>query len=147
MIENQNEIEIQATAEEVWDILTDFEKYADWNPLFYSAKGKAKVGERVRVSTRTASSEMDFDCAVVTVEPNRELAWRFHVFLAFLFRGEHSFRIEPVSERSIRFVDRESFEGLLVPFRAKYLETDVKAAMIEMGEALKERAETHGDAA
>jgi hypothetical protein len=81
------------------------------------------------------------------VEPNRELAWRFHVFLAFLFRGEHLFRIEPVSERSIRFVDRESFEGLLVPFRAKYLETDVKAAMIEMGEALKERAETRGDAA
>jgi len=144
MIENRNEIEIQATAEEVWDILTDLEKYAEWNPLLYRAEGKAEMGERVKVSTRTASSEMDFDCAVVTVEPNRELAWKFHVILPFLFRGEHVFRIEPVSERSIRFVDRESFEGLLLPLRAKYLETDVKAAMIEMGRALKERAETRG---
>jgi hypothetical protein len=84
---------------------------------------------------------MNLGCTVVRVEPNREFAWLFRVILPFLFRGEHLFRIEPISEQSIKFIDRESFEGLLVPLRAKYLETDVKAAMIEMGKALKERAE------
>jgi len=141
MIENRNEIEIQATAEEVWNILAALEQYAEWNPLLYCAEGKVEVGGRVKVSTKTASSEMDFDCVVVKAEPNREFAWKFHVIHPFLFRGEHSFRIERVSEQSVKFIDRESFEGLLAPFRAKYLKTDVKAAMIEMGKALKEREE------
>jgi hypothetical protein len=109
--------------------------------LLYRAEGKVEVGETVEVSARTASSDMNFSCAVVKAEPNREFAWKFHVILPFLFRGEHSVRIEPISEQRVTFIDRESFQGLLVPLRAKYIETDVKAAMIEMGKALKERAE------
>jgi hypothetical protein len=139
MKENRNEIEIQATPEQVWSILTDLEKYAEWNPLLYS--GDIEVGERVEVSARTASSDMDFSCEIINVEPNRGFAWKFHVIHPLLFRGEHEFRIEPAGEESIKFIDRESFEGLLVPLRAKYLETDVKAAMIDMGKALKERVE------
>ncbi len=63
------------------------------------------------------------------------------MILPFLFRGEHEFRIEPVDEQRVKFIDRESFEGLLVPLRAKYLETDVRTGMIDMAKALKERAE------
>jgi hypothetical protein len=33
--------------------------------------------------------------------------------------------------------------GLLVPLQAKDIESDTKAAMMEMGEALKQRVEQH----
>jgi hypothetical protein len=141
MKENRNEIEIRATAEQVWKVLTDLEKYAEWNPLLYRGVGKIEVGEKVEVAARTATKDMTFLCEVVKVEPYREFAWKFHVIHPFLFRGEHIFRIEPITEQSIRFIDRERFEGILLPMQAKDLETNGLTAMIEMGVALKERLE------
>ncbi len=141
MKENRNEIEIQSTPERVWEVLTDFDKYPEWNPLLCRAEGKLIVGEIVNLAARSASSEMKLLCSVTTVEPNRQFSWKFHVILPFLFRGEHIFKIEPINERKVRFVDREIFHGLLVPFQAKNLETNAKPAMVAMGEALKERVE------
>ena len=141
MKENRNEIEIQASAEDVWNVLTDLEAYAEWNPLLYRAEGRVAVGEKVDLSAKTASNDMNFSCSVTNVEVNREFSWKFHVGLPFLFRGEHIFRIEPIDERSVRFIDREIFNGLLVPLQAKDLETNAKDGMIAMGVALKERVE------
>jgi len=141
MKENRNEIEIQSTPDRVWEILTDLAKYPEWNPLLYRADGKVALGEKVTISAKTASNDRDFDCSVVRVEPNHEFSWKFHVILPFLFRGEHIFTIEPVEDGRTRFIDREIFNGLLVPLQAKDLETNAKVGMIAMGEALKRRAE------
>jgi hypothetical protein len=141
MKENRNEIEIQSTPERVWEILTDFDKYPEWNPLLCSAEGKLAAGEKVNLTARSASNDMNLLCTVTAVEPNRQFSWKFHVILPFLFRGEHIFKIEPINEHKVRFIDREIFHGLLVPLQAKKLEMDSKPAMIAMGKALKERVE------
>ena len=142
MKENRNEIEIQATPERVWEALTDLDKYPEWNPLLCRAEGKLAVGEKVNLTARSASNDMNLLCTVAAVEPKRQFSWKFHVVLPFLFRGEHIFKIEPIDEHKVRFIDREVFRGLLVPLQAKNLETNAKPAMIAMGEALKKRAES-----
>ena len=141
MKENRNEIEIQSTSEKVWEVLTDFDKYPEWNPLLCRAEGKLAVGEKVDLRVRSASNDMNLLCTVTVVEPNRQFSWKFHVVLPFLFRGEHFFKIEPIDEHKVRFIDREVFHGLLVPLQAKNLETNAKPAMLAMGKALKQRAE------
>src|SRR5690348_4162455 len=40
MKENKASITIQASPSDVWSVLTDFDSYHDWNPMFTSAKGK-----------------------------------------------------------------------------------------------------------
>jgi hypothetical protein len=139
MKENRNEIEIHATAEQVWQVLTDLDKYSEWNPLLYLGVGKVETGETVEVSAKTASKDMKFICKVTEVEPYRKFAWKFHVIHPILFRGLHIFQIETIDEHTVRFVDREQFEGLLLPMQAKDLETNGLSAMIEMGEALMKR--------
>lgn len=141
MKENRNEIEIQSTPERVWEVLTDLDKYPEWNPLLCRAEGKLAVGEKVDLRARSGSNDMNLLCTVTAVEPNRQFSWKFHVVLPFLFRGEHIFKIEPIDEHKVRFIDREVFHGLLVPLQAKNLETNAKPAMIAMGKALKERVE------
>ncbi|HUV26815.1 MAG TPA: SRPBCC domain-containing protein [Anaerolineales bacterium] len=141
MKSNHNEIEIQSSPERVWEVLTDFGKYPEWNPLLCRAEGKLAIGEKVNLTTKSASNDMKLLCTVTTVEPNRQFSWKFHVILPFLFRAEHFFTIEPINEHGVRFIDREIFNGLLVPLQAKNLETNAKAAMIAMGEALKKRVE------
>jgi hypothetical protein len=141
MKENRNDVEIQASPEAVWEVLTDLEAYAEWNPQLYRGEGHVALGQIVQVSARTATKDMDFACTVVRVDPHREFAWTFHVIHPLLFRGEHVFRIEPAGEDRVRFIDREMFTGLLVPWQAKDIETNTKAAMVEMGEAPKQRVE------
>jgi hypothetical protein len=145
MKEIRNEIEIQASPETVWKVLTDLKAYAEWNPQAYRGEGQVELGQEVKVSVRSATRDMDLSCKVVRVEPDREFALKFHIIHPFLFRGEHIFRLEPVGEHSVRFIDREIFAGLLVlvPVVAKDIETNTKAAMIEVGEALKKRVEQH----
>jgi hypothetical protein len=137
MKENRSEVEINASAEEVWGILTNLDQYCEWNPLLYRGKGKVELGETVEVAARTATKDMTFVCKVVKVEPFREFAWTFHVFHPFLFRAKHIFQIEPINEEKVKFIDREQFQGLLLPLQAKDLETNGLDAMLGMGAALK----------
>jgi len=84
---------------------------------------------------------MTLHCTVIKVEPNRELCWKYHVLLPGLFRGEHSFTIEPMGPNRVRFIDQEIFNGLLVPLQAKDIDTNSRRGFEEMDKALKARAE------
>lgn len=141
MRENRDEIIIQATTEEVWGVLTDLGKHAVWNPLIYRAEGKIELGGKVKLSAKSDSIDMNYYCLVVNVEPNREFQRKWHIVLPILFRGEHTFTIEPADEKSIRFVNVEIFKGILVPLFTEVLATDGKDGMIAMDKALKDRVE------
>jgi hypothetical protein len=141
MKENLCEIEIQATPEQVWQVLTDLEKYPAWNPTLYRGSGKVELGKIVKVSAKTATKDMDFVCKVVEFELYRKFAWQFHVIHPILFRGLHRFQIEPIGDQRVKFIDQEQFEGLLLPMQAKDLTTSGLEAMVKMGEALKQRVE------
>ena len=141
MKELRTEIEIQASPDKVWQVLTNLDKYPDWNPLIHRATGTAKVGEKVDIAVSSGSKEMTLHCTVVKVEPNKELRWKYHVILPGLFRGEHSFTIEPTGKNKVRFVDREVFNGLLVFSQAKDIDTNSRQGFEAMDKALKIKAE------
>ncbi len=58
MKELRTQIEIQASPEKVWQILTDLDKYPEWNPFIHHAVGKAQVGDAVDITVQSASKEM-----------------------------------------------------------------------------------------
>jgi hypothetical protein len=142
MKELRTEIEIQATPDQVWQVLTNLDQYPEWNPFIHQAIGTAKVGEKVDITFRSGSKEMTLHCTVVKAEPNRELCWKYHVILPALFSGEHHFVIEPLAGDTVRFVDRETFNGLLVATQAKDIDTHSKQGFEAMDKALKARAES-----
>lgn len=135
------EIEIKASPEKVWKILTNLDRWTEWNPFIHHAIGKAQAGETVDITFQSATKEMTLHCTVVKSELNRILCWKYYIFLPGLFKGEHSFTIEPMGSNQVRFVDREVFDGLLVPFQAKDIDTNSRCGFEEMDKALKGRAE------
>ncbi len=141
MIENRDEIIIQATPEEVWEVLTNLNKHAEWNPLIYSAEGKIELGGKVRLSAKSGSIDLNYKCLVVKLKSNREFQWKWHIVFPFLFRGEHAFTIEPINDKSVRFINIEIFKGILVPLFTKVIATDGKDGMVAMDKALKDRLE------
>ena len=137
----RTEIQIQAAPEKIWKILTDFAKYPEWNPLITQAIGKVEVGARVDITVPSGSKEMKLHCTVIKAEPRQVLCWKYHVMSPLLFRGEHSFTIEPMGSNYCRFVDQEVFKGLLVPLQAKDIDTNSRQGFEAMDKALKLRAQ------
>jgi hypothetical protein len=140
MKEVETDIEIQASPELVWQILTDFTNWSEWNPFLYRAAGQVGLDEQVTIYFQgPGKKETSMRCTIFRLEPEREWIWKGHVLAPFLFRIEHSFTIEPMEADRVRFIQRETFNGLLAPFVVKEAETT--KGYQKMDQALKARAE------
>ncbi len=138
----RTEIDIHATPERVWAVLCDFPSFPNWNPFVLKVEGKPSIGERLTVRLGSAGGRaMTFKPRVLKADAGRELRWRGRLAIPGLFSGEHSFTIAPQGPDRLRFVQAESFRGLLVPLLWKSLDRDTKAGFAAMNEALKARAE------
>ena len=126
----------------MWQLLTDFASYPQWNPFIRRISGEPSAGKRLEVRLEPpASRGITIRPKVLDAEPNHQLRWLGHLFVAGLFDGEHSFVIQPLGENRVRFVQREAFRGLLVPLFAQSLDNNTLRGFEEMNRALKEQAE------
>jgi len=135
-------IDIDASPERVWGILTDLPSYVLWNPFIHRAYGLVQMGEKIEVHMKLpGAEESTFFPTITLMEPCRELRWSGHLYVAGLFDREQDFRIEPLGEDRVHFVQREGFTGVLVQLIMPKLEDAVRQGMEAMNMALKERAE------
>ena len=140
MLELRTETEIGGPVDRVWQVLTDFESFPDWNPFIRSIRGKAVEGSRLDVLLGASGTRpMRFRPKVLKVVPNRELRWLGRLVLPRLFDGEHIFELEAVGPRRTKFVQSERFRGIFVPFLRGSLERDVRRGFEEMNQALRAR--------
>ena len=138
-----SDIEINASPERTWQVLTNFSALPEWNPYIRSAEGELQVGGRLKVYIKASKGMgMSFRPTVLKAEPNRELRWIGRFLIPGLFDGEHFFTIEPLGEERARFVHGEVFKGILVPVMAAMgVFKNAHVGFEEMNQALKERAE------
>jgi hypothetical protein len=141
--ELQAEIEIQASPERVWEVLTDFDTYPRWNPFMVQAEGRPAAGERLLVRMRPPGRRrpMAFRPQVVEATPGRRLRWLGRLLVPGLFDGDHSFTIEPSAPGRTRLVQHEAFRGLLAPLLLAVLAKPTLAGFQQMNQALKAQAE------
>jgi hypothetical protein len=133
---------IRAPPGRIWEILTGFQKYPEWNPFIRSIAGNIVAGERITVDLRpSGGSGMKIRPVLLKVVPDQELRWRGNLFVRGLFDGEHVFEIRPSGDDTCLFVQHEYFSGVLLPLFENMLKTDTARGFAEMNEALKARAE------
>lgn len=146
MKELHSEIQIDASAERVWGVLTDFASYPQWNPFIRRISGELEVGERLEVRLEPPDSRgITMRPKVLSAEPNRLMRWIGHLLVPGIFDGEHTLAIHPLEEDRVRFVQHEAFKGVLVRPLARSLDTNTLRGFEQMNVALKERAETLPD--
>ena len=138
--EIDTEIEIDATAARVWDVLADFAAYPRWNPFLLSVAGTPATGRRIRFWFELPRGFRAPACAtILKAERETELRWAGSV--PGLFRAEHYFVIERAGAARLRFRHGEIFSGLLLPLVWPILRSRGREVYEAMNRALKERAE------
>jgi hypothetical protein len=135
-------IDIDASAERVWDVLTDFDAYPEWNPFITRIAGTPRVGERLDIRLQPPGGMgITLHPKVLEVVPARTLRWLGRLMLPGIFDGEHHFELEPLGPNRTRLIQDERFTGLLVGLFASSLDQHTLAGFHAMNAALKARAE------
>jgi hypothetical protein len=138
----QAEVEVQASPERVWDVLTDFAAYSQWNPFMVQAAGQAVPGSRLELRMRLPGRRATtFRPQVLEAEPARRLRWLGRLFVPGLFDGEHRFTVEPAGPGRVRVMQHEAFRGLLAPLLLAFIAEPTLEGFHQMNQALQARAE------
>lgn len=142
MKELTTEIIINASAEQVWSVLTDFAQYAEWNPFIVTSSGNAVTGTRLTNQMKQGEKVMTFTPKLVCVETNRRLEWLGHLWISGLFDGRHIFVIEELSPNQVKLTQQEKFSGILRSMIMKQIAETTRQGFVAMNRALKQRAES-----
>jgi hypothetical protein len=135
------ETQINAPPERVWDVLTDFVSYPEWNPFIISIEGSLVEGSRLQVRLQPPGARgINMQPTILAMVPRQELKWLGHFLVPGVFDGEHHFLVSHLDDGSTRFTQEEHFKGVLVPLTGNLLRK-TEAGFEQMNQALKERTE------
>jgi hypothetical protein len=138
---------IQSPPEVIWQILTDFEAYANWNPFITQISGNLVVGHRLRIRiVPPGAGGMTFRPTVTAQEPGRRVEWLGALGFRGLFDGRHAFVLEPRADGGTILTQTEDFSGVIVPMAGEMIARTEKG-FVEMNNALRDRAESFAAAA
>lgn len=137
--EIKTEIIIQATPEEIWTILSDFENYPNWNPFITSINGRLEEGTKITVRIEPPNGKgMTFKPTVTKKVDNKEISWLGTFLFRGLFDGEHKFELIDNRNGTVTFIQSEKFKGIFVWL---FNPEKAKNGFYEMNRKLKEQAE------
>lgn len=137
----QTKIRVDALPSDVWNVLTDFESYPQWNTMIPRFKGEANPGAEVRLSLRIGFVDLPINARMIKADGN-ELRWGGPTGLLSCFvGGEHYFRLRAQNESTLVYHGEEFF-GWFVPSRADVLVQQLKPIYQTLSQALKKRVES-----
>ncbi|AZS19939.1 MULTISPECIES: SRPBCC domain-containing protein [unclassified Caulobacter] len=137
----EHRIGVQAPAEIVWEVVSDFEGWAHWNPLYRKAEGVMKVGSVLVLEQHLPGQAPTVIQPVVQDwVPYEQLHWRSSRLGGFVTAIRY-LEIENMGPANATFSNGELFMGLLLRFVSRDERRRLKAAFTAMGEAVRDRAE------
>lgn len=130
------EVNIQASAQSIWSLLTDAQGFPRWNSTVAGIEGQIREGERLRL--RAPGTDRTFTPRVSGVVPNQRMTWTGG--FAPMFLGVRTFELIPRTDGSTDFAMKERFSGLMLPLIKGSL-PDFKPIFARYASDLKREAE------
>jgi hypothetical protein len=138
----RTEIQINSTPARVWEILTDFARYAEWNPFILKVDGDVRPGAVVPYRFEFPRGiRLWANAKILRLEAEKELRWTAHFLSPSVFNGEHYFAIARDFGSHCEFHHGEIFTGLTLPIAWPVIRTFGPQIYGSLNEALKRRAE------
>ena len=138
--------EIAAPPEVVWDVLTDLERYGEWNPFVVACRSTLQPGDpiemRVHVLRAFAQSQTE---TMVEHEPGRSFAYGLDAGRLGALGSRRSHVVRPAGPGRTHYESHFELHGWLSPVVAGLLGGPLRRGFGEMADALVARAEALAD--
>lgn len=111
-----NHIDINASREKTWDVLTDFRSYQKWNSVLTLAENdNLEVGQKFSVTIHDGSKKSRFKALTLSVQPHQTFSARQKIIARWFFSATHHFILDtfPNADQEVRFIQKWELTGLI----------------------------------
>lgn len=137
------EIEIAAPSERVWEILTDLERYPDWNPFTQKVESTLELGAEVHLYTRLRSERLVHRVEYVTAHvPGERICWGMTMGARIVLAAERRQILTPLDAARTRYLSDDRISGMLTPIVMAFWGAAMQRGFDAVAAALKKRAES-----
>ena len=134
-------IRIDAPAGLVWKVLTDVERYGEWNPFTPQVRTDFRIGSPARLLVRMGPAKVQITETVSAFEAPRLIAWGKTFGARWLLAAMREQHLEPVGGTSCRYYNTDRLTGLLAPLVLFCSGGYMRSGFTDAGEGLKRQSE------
>ena len=135
----EHRLGLPVPAEAIWAVISDFNHWSEWNPLYPRAEGVLRIGAPLSLDLALPGQAVrQIKPVILDWVPNDQIHWRLSL-AGGLVKTIRYLEIEKLSETGCIFANGEVFDGPLGPFAARQMGASIRAGFKAMGEAVKER--------
>lgn len=135
-------VDIDAPPEVVWQVLTEFDAYEDWNPWIIEAEGGAEVGDEVVVTSRLNNETRVVDHEVIEVAEPVWFCWKDLGWFTAFAEGERCRSLTPTFDGGTTLQVDLVVTGSMIDLVELQYGDAMRAGMDAEAEALADRAES-----
>jgi hypothetical protein len=135
--------DIDAPPEIVWAVLTDLDRYREWNPFTPEVRTSFRVGEPIdmRVKMSRLGIQLSQREEIREVQPAARLRYGMTTLAPWLLRAERVQTLEPLPGARTRYTTDDTIGGALSPIVFAIFGSSLEDGFASMTRALAEEAE------
>lgn len=141
--EVQDSLVINASKKKVFELLTHWNAYPEWNPYITKIEGDPEVGQEIKVFFNMGfGPPLSLKCKVENVDAQKTtLSWEYQAALPWIYTAWHSFTIEEINPGQCQIVQKEKMQGLFGNRLQWFYHNLLKKRFHAMHEALRTQVE------
>lgn len=140
MKEIKGSVLINAAAEKVWEKMTDFSSYPQWNPWIKSMTGELRVDNIYHVTAQPpGKGATSFKSKLVKIDEGKEMLFRGKV-MGGLVKDDHVFSVDPIDAGKCLFSQSVVFSGPMASLIGSTIMASQKG-LDDMNAAFKKQCE------
>lgn len=134
-------LEVNAPAEAVWEVISDFAAYREWNPFVVDARCELKPGGAIEMQVKLKDRPQRQVEEIVEVTPGKGFSYRMKPLPLGALRSLRSHRIEALGAGRSRYHSHFELRGWLLPLVLSMFRDALERGFAGMTEGVGRRAE------
>lgn len=134
-------LDIAASADVVWEVLTDLPRYGEWNPFVIECRSTLVPGEAIDLRVRLRAKPQDQREWMTQMVPGERFAYGMKPFPLGALSSRRSHELAPLPDGRTRYRSHMQLDGWLVPVVRALLGENLRRGFSEMSAAVCTRAE------
>jgi len=134
-------LEINAPADLVWEVLTDFPRYGEWNPFVVECRSTLKPGEAFDMRVKLMARPQRQVEWMLEHVPGRRFVYRMKPFPLGALHSRRSHEVEPAGAGRTRYRSFFQLDGWMMPLVRGLMGARIETGMRGMWEGLQKRSE------